>query len=49
MPRVATEETLTIVPEPCSSMAGSTARQDHRVGKRERRISFSIFSSSYSS
>src|SRR5690606_41558486 len=31
IPRVATEETLTIVPPPCSIMVGSTARQHHNV------------------
>src|SRR3954465_9722342 len=47
-PLVATEPTLTIVPPPCSSRWGSTARQHHRVGNRERRISAWISSSLYS-
>src|SRR6516162_3632457 len=41
MPRVAIEETLTIVPLLCFSMTGSTARQHHIVGNSERRISAS--------
>ena len=45
-PRVATDETLTIVPRPCSTMNGSTARQHHSVGNSDRRISASISASS---
>lgn len=48
MPRVATEEMLTIAPLFCAIMLGSTARQHHRVGNSERRISASICSTSYS-
>jgi hypothetical protein len=48
MPRVAIEETLTITPPPPSSNTGSTARQHHKVGNSERRISASICASSYS-
>ena len=46
MPRVAIEDTLTIVPPFCSSMTGSTARQHHNVGNSERRTSATIWSSS---
>jgi hypothetical protein len=35
-PRVATEDTLTITPDPCSIRWGSAARQVHNVGKSER-------------
>ncbi|MPM94392.1 hypothetical protein SDC9_141538 [bioreactor metagenome] len=38
-----------MVPCPWVYIVGSTARQDHRVGKSERRISLSISSSRYSS
>ena len=44
-PRVATDETLTIAPLPCPSIAGSAARQHHKVGSSERRSSASISSS----
>src|SRR3954451_18051665 len=43
-PRVATEETLTIVPSPRSTMCGTTARQHHIVGHRDRLISAWIWS-----
>jgi hypothetical protein len=42
---VATDETLTIAPLPCPSIAGSAARQHHKVGSSERRSSASISSS----
>src|SRR5690554_7178318 len=42
MPRVATEETLTMTPPPCSTRVGSTARQHHRVGINERVTSAAI-------
>lgn len=48
-PPVATEDTLTMVPEPASSMGLSTAWHAYMVGNSERRISLSIFSTSYSS
>ena len=48
MPRVATDDTLTMLPWPAASMAGSTAWQHHRVGNRLRRTSASISASAYS-
>ena len=48
MPRVALDETLTMVPAPASIMYGSTARQHHSVGNNERRTSASISSGPYS-
>ena len=42
MPRAAADETLTIVPCRRSTMNGRTARQHHRVGKSDRRISATI-------
>src|SRR5699024_6559398 len=47
-PRVATEETLTIVPAPREIIVGRAALHIHSVGNRERRTSFSICSSEYS-
>ena len=44
MPRVALEETLTMVPHRRSSIKGRTAWQHHSVGISERRISASICS-----
>ena len=38
------DEMLTMLPLPCFSIHGSAARQPHRVGNSERRISFSICS-----
>ena len=45
MPRAAADETLTIVPFRRSTMIGRTARQHHIVGKSDRRISATIWSS----
>ena len=43
-PRVATDETFTIVPARRSMRWGAAARHVHNVGNSDRRISFSISS-----
>ena len=42
MLRVAMDETFTMVPRPWPTMTGSTARQHHSVGNRDRLISCAI-------
>src|SRR5437762_11706322 len=49
MLRVAIDDTLTMTPFFFSSIDGKTARQHHRVGKSERRISASLRFSSHCS
>src|SRR5579871_1673851 len=46
--RTATDPMLTMAPAPRARMCGITAWQPHRVGHRDREISFSISSSRYS-